>query len=571
MWTPPNTQFPPPKADEPPLHRAARVGDHRLIRELIGQGADIDAVFDIALDPDCCHTATPLMVAAGSGDGATVETVRLLIELGADPAHVEGRHSAATMACGGLGWNYRPGGDADRLQLLLTAGAPLPSRPSDAHRALCEAAEAGSVDRVRALLNHGLDPNGHWDPDEARATHRRMMEKMAEYRERMPDPFMTEEIRESMNAMAEESLEEDCAAPMSHEIPLFCAASSGCVSCVSLLLDAGADVHRRDNLNETALYSASNADVIRTLIEAGLSIEDRNQFEWSPLVSALSDGEEGLARVRALIACGADVNATHDRGYTVFMSAVGSERHPDALRLLIESGADPHAVSELGYNAFHAAIDVNGESNREKSVRSTLSYLKGLGLDINHRNERGQTPLGRAIDEGTGTEVRVLCELGADPNAACRMLQCESDECRQVETPLLIAAATGIGVHKDQKVDALLNAGADPMVEDEDGFTASVLTLAKLCADADDYDVAFDTFQDGLAAVLTGFEMEPANKVSYIESLKARLRPYVETFASDIPISQTCQFDAEWRAERLNCIVSLFAFETWARVHDGEA
>jgi len=76
----------PPKAGEPALHRAARLGDHEAISSLMAAGADVNAVFDIQLDPDGPDTpATPLMVAAGSGDGASIETVELLLALGADP------------------------------------------------------------------------------------------------------------------------------------------------------------------------------------------------------------------------------------------------------------------------------------------------------------------------------------------------------------------------------------------------------------------------------------------------------------------------------------------------------
>ena len=54
-------------------------------------------------------------------------------------------------------------------------------------------------------------------------------------------------------------------------------------------------------------------------------------------------------------------------------------------------------MSELGYNAFHAAIDVICEANAEESVRNTLSYLKELGVDLEHRNNHGHTPLARAV------------------------------------------------------------------------------------------------------------------------------------------------------------------------------
>jgi len=109
------------------------------------------------------------------------------------------------------------------------------------------------------------------------------------------------------------------------------------------------------------------------------------------------------------------VHDTHDRGYTVFMSAVSSsERSTDVMQLIIDAGADPHAVIELGWNAFHAAVDVNGyEANTDESVRSTFEFLRRLGVDINHRNINGATPLTHARTFGTSTVVRILQELGA--------------------------------------------------------------------------------------------------------------------------------------------------------------
>ena len=81
------------------------------------------------------------------------------------------------------------------------------------------------------------------------------------------------------------------------------------------------------------------------------------------------------------------------------MSAVGaSERNLEVINTLLQAGTDPHAVTELGWNAFHAAVDVNGEANSEESVRSTLGRLKEIGVDINHKNAQGLTPLERACE-----------------------------------------------------------------------------------------------------------------------------------------------------------------------------
>lgn len=328
----------------------------------------------------------------------------------------------------------------------------LPADPERANRLFCDTVATGDPTQVRVLLDNGVNPCGHWDPVKSRERHRCAMERMAEDCASEPDIFasMPEEIRallnESMTTVAATAFEQQCSAPSHLEIPLFRAAESGSAECVRLLLSAGADPKVRDSFKRTAMYYASSAEVIRVLMQAGLPLEDADEYGWSPLDSACTDDESALPRVRALIEAGANVNATHDQGYTVFMSAVGSSRYPALLRVLVAAGADPHAVSQLGFNAFHAAIDVNGEANAEESVIATLSYLKELGLNIEHRNVNDQTPLARAIQEGTGTEVRVLCELGADANAVCPKHECGGESCARAELPrfftLTVSACT---------------------------------------------------------------------------------------------------------------------------------
>lgn len=571
-WTPPNAEFPPPKAGEPALHRAARLGDVQAIQRLSREGHDLNAVFDLGLDPGAHEwPATPLMVAAGSGDGATVETVQCLLDLGADPKVKTAAGSAATFACSGLGWNYRPGGDAARLRLLLQAGSPLPSNEEPLNTLLCDAAGSGDPDRLKVLLDRGLNPNGYWNAEQAKEQHRRTMEYMARYRERQPDPFAAlpketrAQLAETGKRVEQEMFEQQSTAPSDYEIPLFRAAQASDGGCLKVLLAAGANPHARDNSKRTAMYSANSVEAVRVLMAAGVPLEDVDEYGGSPLDNAVSDGVEALPRIRALIEAGANVNATHDRGYTVFMSAVGSGRHLDVLKLLIASGANPHAISELGYNAFHAAIDVNFEANAEPSVRGTLGFLRELGVDIEHRNNRGQTPLSRALEEGTGLEVRVLCELGANPNAVCPKHECGDDGCTRIDVPLIFHAADGVGVHKDVKTAALLRAGADPLTTDAEGFTPLQRAVARLCSDANDYDSAYEAFLAGLGKIRLEGQRMPGTREEFVAAATPFLKKFVEQFASRIPVPQTCEYDARWREERLACIVSLCAYEGWAR------
>jgi ankyrin repeat protein len=598
-WTPPNEEFPPPKPGEPPMHAAARTGDHDAIRALHADGARLDGVFNVQLDPDAGATpATPLMAAAGSGDGATADTVRLLIELGADPKQTVGRHSAAAFAAGGLGWNYKPGGDAARLRLLLDAGAPLPTTPSDRNRMLCHAAERGDPDRLRLLLDQGLSAKGHWDPEEARQSHAAfqaaMVESLPAIAEELPDD-LRDVLELSVSDASDELFDDPPSAPSSFQIPLFCAAESGCAECVRLLLDAGADPMQRDDSQRTAMYAATSADAVRALLGAGLSLEDKDQIGWSPLVDAVHDGEEGLDAVRALLDCGADVNATHDRGFTVFMSAVGCmARHPDICRMLIDAGADPHAVTDLGYNAFHAAIDVDGEANEEESVRSTLTFLRELGVDLELKNASGQTPLAQAIEWGTALEVRVLCELGADPNAVCPTHHCGENGCERIEVPLLFAAIDGIGVDPDEKVEALLAAGADPLVRDADGLTPLEAAVAEYIGmndeddddDLSDFDAGVNSEDDahdedgetsddidtlGILRAISAIDLpDPfafSDRAAFISAASIPDDP-----GTADPVDPTFgleDVDAEQRAEFARCVRLLAAAEAWAKARPG--
>lgn len=560
-WTPPNCEHPPPKAGEPPLHAAARRGDHDAIRALVVGGAGVDDVFDIALNPsEHTQPATALMVAAGSGDGASVETVRLLIELGADPARIVGHSSAATFASTGLGWNYRPGGDVVRLRFLLEAGSPLPSNPANANRMLCDVVESGDAERLGVLLERGLAADGYWDAASEclpMVTHELEPDKLA---------WMPEDVRESftesMAAMEREMHEQMVSAPSCFEIPLFCAAQSGNVACLQLLLDAGADPAKRDNFRRTAMYHATSVEVVRALQDAGVPIEDDDRFGWSPLVNAIQDGK--LAAISALIECGADVTATHDHGSTTIMSAFYSEHCLEVIQLLVDAGADAHAVTDFGDNAFHAAIDCVNESTDDAGVRRTFSALNEMGIPIEHRNNAGQTPLAVAIEQGTGFEVRVLCELGADPNADCPMRDCGETSCERVESPLLVAAAS-VGVDSDEKVAALLGAGADPLAHDADGFSALSHVVAALCEDADDAEGAFQAFFDSLSTLRFSGPALPPTRAQFMAEAMPILQAHVESFAAGIPIAESCEFLESWRRERIRCIALLAAAQGWAR------
>ncbi len=387
---------------------------------------------------------------------------------------------------------------------------------------------------------------------------------MRQYGESLSDLFasLPESLRVSMKEIEAERERADeeraVSAPSSIAIPLFQAVGSGSDECVRLLLEAGADVHQRDEGRRTALWEAWTEGIAKLLVQKGLNIEDRDWLDWTPLMSGLDD----LEKTRALVAVGANVNATHDKGYTVFMTAVGStERNQAVLRFLVASGADPHAVSELGYNAFHAAIDVNGEANSEESVRATLTYLKSLAVALELRNNGGQTPLARALTVGTATEVEVLCEIGADVNASGPVRRCGADACETTFVPLLFLAVDA-AVDPDRKVDALLGAGADPLAEDGDGHNALDAALVDLCAEAEDYPSTLRNYYEGLRGVPVPGPAEDRER--FISSIRPALQQYTRRFVKQIRAASR-DHAARSRTQMVRLLATLASHQWWAR------
>jgi ankyrin repeat protein len=71
------------------------------------------------------------------------------------------------------------------------------------------------------------------------------------------------------------------------QTPIIIAAFNGCTDIVRMLIDAGADIHHRNDQGENALISATqegNIDVVKVLFDAGANINQEN-----------ADGETALS------------------------------------------------------------------------------------------------------------------------------------------------------------------------------------------------------------------------------------------------------------------------------------
>lgn len=280
-------------------------------------------------------------------------------------------------------------------------------------------------------------------------------------------------------------------------------------SVIGVLVDAGADVQRRNSSGMTPLHFAvlaRRATTISALVRRGADPKARvtlvareDQMHDCTgcnaihlLVDSLYGEDVNLPRTRELLTvlvdADVDVNAQIEghmyAGYTALRLAVESELNPGVVALLMEFGAK--VERDMLHTALAKRFQYSGSyagANDARDVGSAdnlavLDLLIENGADVNARAPRSEcrtTPLIRAASfafrpEGHGIEkvVARLIAAGADVNAQTHS---HGDwDCRGGVTALHEAAFWDGDEQSGYAVAAMLvAAGADPALPDDAG------------------------------------------------------------------------------------------------------
>ena len=240
------------------------------------------------------------------------------------------------------------------------------------------------------------------------------------------------------------------------------------------LLAKGADVNAPGPDGTTAImYAAAHDDIelVRALIKAGANVKLTNQFGTSAITEAAIIGSAPI--IDALLKAGADPNSKNPEGESALM-AVARSGKVEAARLLLEARADINAKEAFGGQSALMWAAAQGQAEMVKLLASKGADLNARGIvrqwerkvitepRPKDMNRGGFTPLLYAAREGCVECARHLVEAGADPNL----------EDPERITPLVMAL---MNLHFEVAA-YLIKAGAD--VDKWDLFGRSPLYMA---------------------------------------------------------------------------------------------
>jgi uncharacterized protein len=160
-----------------------------------------------------------------------------------------------------------------------------------------------------------------------------------------------------------------------HHIDVFEASALGNTHRLVELLDIDAssiNEHSPDGFTPLGLACFfKRADAVHYLLEKGAdpNLSSKNMFNVAPIHSAVAGRDVGITK--ALLECGANVNARQQKGITPIHAAVHNGQM-EMIKLLIKHGADVTLVSDDGKSVFDYAME-----SKETSV---IEFLHSLGF-----------------------------------------------------------------------------------------------------------------------------------------------------------------------------------------------
>ncbi|MDO6382865.1 ankyrin repeat domain-containing protein [Leptospira santarosai] len=243
-----------------------------------------------------------------------------------------------------------------------------------------------------------------------------------------------------------------------------------------LLISSGADPTYENNIGLTALYFAADAgdmELTKNLLKHGAKVNQSRKGGWSPLMSAIDGKHVEISNL--LIQNGAEVAHKDDDGNSPLLLAVSRDLSTDFAETLIKSGAkvndtDHRGISALSMACLNQNLPMLKLLIRNKADLTIKGYDGSNLLIIASSSRKVATGPDQITDYGkltlsdtTKEIVELLIDGGLEVNGRNNFGQ----------TALMFAAQS----NDVSVIEALLKKGADINIQDSSGYTALIRSI----------------------------------------------------------------------------------------------
>ncbi|MCY6488794.1 ankyrin repeat domain-containing protein [Leptolyngbya sp. GGD] len=291
-------------------------------------------------------------------------------------------------------------GYTEIVRLLKQAGTPIPAGTEEFSEAfLLGAAKQGNLEDLRSALRAGINPNAS-EPQERRSPRHKTALMFAAERGHL------EAVQILIETGAEVNLSDRPGKKLG-KTPLMYAAESDHAEIIQFLIKSGATVDAQDKRGETALFLAvqeKSVEAVRVLLEFGADPHKKN-WDGTPFESATYAGKE-ISTLMTSATQGKN-DAVSNAAREEMLRSAAFNGNAGLVKTLIQEGVNIDIPeSRDGWTALMYAA--------AKGETTIVQLLIAAGANVNHKSREGKTAMSEARYWGHHEVIDLLRSAGAE-------------------------------------------------------------------------------------------------------------------------------------------------------------